>query len=94
MVQIRWFGLASQDPWSLGLGGHGSDNQVVALFQLSFENGADFRVRMVGDSKRNLYRFHPLIGMEFPNNGRLGFRRASQILGTDASRALLSSGFG
>src|SRR5438445_9933751 len=77
--------LASQGTWSLRLGRHRSDNQVVALLQVPFDNGADFCVRMICDSKRNLHRLHRLIGMKLPNHGSLCFRCSRQILGTHAS---------
>jgi hypothetical protein len=41
---------------------------------------------MVCDAKGNLDRFHRVIRMELPNNGRLRFRCARQILGASATQ--------
>ena len=41
---------------------------------------------MVCDSKRNLDRFHRIVGMELPDNGSLLFRCSGQILRAGASR--------
>src|ERR1700736_1036199 len=70
------FLLAPQGAWRLGLGRHRSDNYVVALLQVPFENCVDLSIGMVCDSKRNLDRFHCVIWMELPNHGRLCLRCA------------------
>src|SRR5260370_16990525 len=77
--------LAPYSAWRLVLRRHRSNSDVVPFLQFSFEDSADFGVCVVCDSKRNLNRFHRLVRMELPNNGRLRFRCATQVLPAGAA---------
>src|SRR6266404_2402870 len=72
--------------WSWCLGRHRPNNHVIPFLQVPFENCAGLRICMVGDSKRNLDRFHLVVRMELPNTGSLCFPSPMHVLGGGAGQ--------